>query len=224
MEDVAHYQLDVRLTEEEISTLEAIGDVIRFPKGNILMGEGETTTFVLLIRKGHVKVVAGSPRRVVAIRGPGDLVGEMAAIRNKPRSASIFALEEVEALHLSATKWLTFLESNFRATLALVNTLQERLAESTHMTVESQLAGAQKLAKSIVDLWTRGLGITTGGKKVLRFSQIDLAELAGISTDSVKKVVRPLKARGILSVGRQSITILDLDTLQSIARGETPTS
>lgn len=222
MDHSAQYELHVRLTDEEIAALEAVGDVIRFPKGNILIGEGETTTFVLLIRKGHVKVVAGTPRRVVAIRGPGDLVGEMAAIRKKPRSASIFALEDVEALHFSATKWLDFLKKNFRATLALVYTMQERLAESTHLTVESQIAATQKLAKSIVDLWTKGLGVTTSGKKVLHFSQEDLAELAGISIDSVKKIVRPLKTRGTISVGRQSVTILDLETLESIARGETP--
>ncbi|MBB4907093.1 Crp/Fnr family transcriptional regulator [Actinophytocola algeriensis] len=224
MDDGTQYQLHVRLTEGEIATLEAMGDVIRFPKGNILMGEGETTTFVLLIRKGHVKVVAGTPRRVVAIRGPGDLIGEMAAIRNKPRSASVFALEDVEALHLSASKWFSFLETNFRATLALIYTVQERLAESTHLTVESQLAGAQKLAKALVDLCTKGLGVTSAGKTTLGFSQVDLAELAGISTDSVKKIVRPLREKGILSVGRQTITVLDLAKLESIARGDTPTS
>ncbi|SEP74416.1 cAMP-binding domain of CRP or a regulatory subunit of cAMP-dependent protein kinases [Lentzea xinjiangensis] len=218
MDEIALERLDLPLTEEELAALEKIGDVTRHPKGSILMGEGETTKSVLLIRKGHVKVVAGNPARIVAIRGPGDLIGEMAAIRNKPRSASIFALEDVEALQVSSSDWLKFLSANFRATLALLYTCQERLAESTHLTVMSQLAAEQKLARSLVDLWTRGLGAVSGGKKVLRFSQLDLAELAGISTDSVKKVVRALKAKGVISMGRQSIVILDLPALELIAR------
>jgi CRP/FNR family transcriptional regulator, cyclic AMP receptor protein len=54
---------------------------------------------VFVLRSGRVKVsaVASSGRQVLlAFRGPGDLVGELSALDERPRSASIVALEPVE--------------------------------------------------------------------------------------------------------------------------------
>ena len=93
MEDPLYEQSHPLLTDEELAGLEEIGHAIRRSAGNAFMLEGEYGDFALLIKKGHVKVVAGSPPRIVAIRGPGDMVGEMAAIRRKPRSASAPATE-----------------------------------------------------------------------------------------------------------------------------------
>ena len=83
-----------------MTDLQKIGHVIRRPAGSAFMLEGEYGDFALLIRKGHVKVTAGQPPRIIAIRGPGDIVGELAVLRRQPRSASVFAFDDVEALHL----------------------------------------------------------------------------------------------------------------------------
>jgi CRP/FNR family transcriptional regulator, cyclic AMP receptor protein len=65
-----------RQTDEEMAALEKIGYMIHRPAGNALMMEGEYGDFALLIKKGHVKVTVGQPPRIVAIRGPGDIVRE----------------------------------------------------------------------------------------------------------------------------------------------------
>ncbi len=212
--------LDTPFTEGELSALEGVGDVTRFPAGSILMGEGELTDFALLIRKGHTKVVSGIPQRIIAIRGPGEIVGEMAAILKRPRSASIFSLDDVESLYLSAAKWLAFLNENSRAALAQVYATQKRIAEATEKVVQSLLGAEQKLAKSILELESKGLGHAAFDGIGLRFSQQDLASIAGVSLDSVKQVIRSFKARGIVATRRQMTIVRDLNTLQMIARGD----
>lgn len=139
---------------------------------------------------------------------------------NKPRSAGVFALNDIEALSLSANKWLDFLKKNFRAHLALTYMIQERLAESTHLTLESPLAAKQKLAKALIGLQIRDLGTASRGKYILQFSQDDLGELAGISTESVKKAEKLLRTSQVISRGRENIAILDTAALESIARDE----
>lgn len=214
------HRLDVLLLPEEESDLAAVGSVIRFPVGSILMGQNERTDFVLLIQKGHAKVVVGEPRRIVGVRGPGDLVGEMAAIRHAPRSASIFALNDIEALHIPGPRWVDFLIAHPRVTLAQLHLSMERLAESTRKNVESLLGVEQRLAKAIVELWSKGLGTGPEEKQELRLSQQDLADIAGISLDSVKQIIRSFKSRMIVTTGRQSTTIIDLERLKEISRGE----
>lgn len=219
-------ELDVKnvrilYTEDEWSTLEEVGSKIHYPAGSILVGEGEETDFALLIRTGHVKVVSGSPRRIVGIRRQGEMIGEMASIRMKPRSASVYALSDVQAIYLSAGSWLTFLAEHPRAVLAQLYATEERLAEATQKSVESLLGAERKLAKAIIELDARGLGVATGEGTLLRFSQQDLADIAGVSLDSVKQVVRAMKSAGTVGTGRQAVTVLDWAVIRNIASGET---
>jgi CRP/FNR family cyclic AMP-dependent transcriptional regulator len=222
MEDPLYEQSLPLLTDEELADLEQIGHTIRRSAGNAFMLEGEYGDFALLIRKGHVKVVAGRPPRIVAIRGPGDMVGEMAAIRRKPRSASVFAFDDVEALYLPATGWLQFLYDHPRAMHAQWAAQAERTDQATRKVVESELAVGQQLAKALIELADSGIGEhSSNGAVELRLSQQDLAAMIGAKKlDSVKKVIRLLKAAGTIATGRQQITVLDLAVLRDIANGD----
>ena len=220
MEDPLELDLEVPFKEDELIALERIGTVIRYPPDSLLMVEGEQEYFALLIREGNVKVVINKPRRIVGLRGPGEIVGEMAAIRRKPRSASIVALDYVVALHLPADRWLKFLSDHPRAALAQLYLAEERLAEVTRKTADSFLGAVQKLALAILELDSKDLGTKTEEGIALAFGQQDLADIAGVSLDSAKQAIRSFKARGIVRTGRQSTVVRDLEVLREIARGD----
>jgi hypothetical protein len=97
----------------------------------------------------------------------------------------------------------------------------DRTAQATGKIIESELAVGQQLAKEIVELVDKGLAKTDGGAVTLELSQYDLASLIGTKKlDSVKKVIRQLKAEGTVSTSRQAIMILDLAALRGIAIGD----
>jgi CRP/FNR family transcriptional regulator, cyclic AMP receptor protein len=222
VEDSLYEQGHPLLTDEELAGLDEIGHTIRRTAGNAFMLEGEYGDFALLMKKGHVKITVGRPPRIVAIRGPGDMIGEMAAIRRKPRSASVFAIDEVEALYLPAARWLRFLYDHPRAMFAQLVAEAERTEQATRKIVESELAVGQQLAKALIQLLDSGIGKhTSSGPVELRLSQQDLAAMIGAKKlDSVKKVIRQLKAAGTLATGRQQITILEPGVLRGIANGD----
>ncbi len=199
--------------------MERLGQTIHRGPGYVFIKEGEETDHALLIRKGHVQVTAGTPPRLVAIRGAGEIVGEMAGIRQKPRSASIEALDDVEVLLVPADKWLRFLYDNPRAMHAQLVAKDERLEQATRKIAESDLAVEQRLAKVLVELAEIGLGARGQEGIILRYSQQDLARLIGASPDSVKKIIRLFKANGIVGTGRQMTIILNLDGLRDVAAG-----
>ena len=209
------------LTDEELAELEGIGHTIHRSAGHPFFLEGEQGDFALLLKKGHVKAMRGRPPRIIDIRGPGEIVGEMAVIRRKPRMASIIAFDDVEALYLPGARLLRFLYDHPRAMHALLAMTDDMADRATMKNVESELAIEQQLAKRVVELTDRGLGEHTGaGVVVLRLSQQDLAALIGAKKlDSVKKVIGRLKASGIVDTGRQAITILQLAALREIADG-----
>ncbi|MBM7771360.1 CRP-like cAMP-binding protein [Actinokineospora baliensis] len=208
------------LTDEERVELESKGQVLRRDGGHTFISEGETTDFVLLIRKGHVKVVVGRPARIVAVRGPGDIVGEMAPIRRKPRSASVIALGEVEVLHVPGPVWVEFLYANPRAMHAQLAAADERVDQATRKVAESELAAEQRLAKALLELMDLGLANESTDGPTFVFSQSDLASLTGASLDSVKKIVRAFREQKIIDTGRRMLLVRDLPYLRAIASGD----
>lgn len=219
MEDPESYNPYPVFTDAEFLELESAGTVIRRTPGSLLFGEGEETDFTLVIRKGTVRITKGG--RIISLRGVGQPVGEQAAIRKKPRSASVYAIDDVEALYLSAPALRQFLMTNPRVAIALLALSYDRQDESDRKLVESSsLAVEQRLARQLVDLEDNGLGERADEGTVLRFSQVNLARLIGASRDAVVPVIGALRDSGIVATKREKIIIVDPDALRSIARGE----
>jgi CRP/FNR family cyclic AMP-dependent transcriptional regulator len=210
------------LTSEELAALEAIGNTIHRSAGHPFFLEGEQGDFALLIKKGHVKAMRGAPPRIIDVRGPGEIVGEMAVFRRQPRMASIIAFDDVEALYLPGSAWLQFLYEHPRTMHALLVMTGDMVDRATMKNVESELAIERQLAKRVIELTDAGLGESAhdGSAITLRLSQHDLAALIGAKKlDSVKKIIRLLKAAGVIDTGRQVITVRQPVRLREIADG-----
>jgi CRP/FNR family cyclic AMP-dependent transcriptional regulator len=208
------------LTDEDRKELGQIGHRIRYPAGSILVGEGEETDFTLLILGGYVKVTSGSPDRVVAVTGPGETVGEMAALDGEPRSASAFALSDVEALYLPASAWLEFLYGHPRVMHAMLRAQNSKLRAETRKRIEtSDLEVVQRLARSLVELEAM-IGEHTSEGIAIVMSQRDLAGYVNASRESVAKVFHFLREEGMVSTRRQKVIVTDLDALRQVASGE----
>ncbi|HEV7978694.1 Crp/Fnr family transcriptional regulator [Amycolatopsis sp.] len=226
MADERYQQGDSLFTEADLVHLESVGQVLSRQTGHVFFREDEETDFALLIKKGFVKVAIGEPPRLKFARGPNEIVGEMAALRKKPRSASVIAWGEVEVLHISASAWLDFLYDTPRAMHALLYSTDERLDQATRRTVDySELAAGQKLAKALVELADIGLGWrTSDGMTIRHLSQDDLASYIGLTSASIRKIVRPFKDEKIIEIGRETVTFRNLQALKAIARGDRPVS
>jgi CRP/FNR family transcriptional regulator, cyclic AMP receptor protein len=210
----------LRLASDAQEDLEAVGHPIRYPRGSILFGEGEETDFALLIRKGYVKIAVGSKERIVGIRGPEEVVGELAAIEEQPRSASVYAMTDVEALYVSGSEWRKFLSDHVSVMHSLIILLAQRLRESTRKQVESgSLALERRVAMNLLELASM-MGDKGVDGTVIGISQAELAGLVGTSRETVSQVMRQLRQRGIALTGRQKITICDKGKLSKISTGE----
>ncbi len=79
--------------------------------GAELLRAGAAGDDVVLVLSGRVRLVAfGVDRRqvVLAMRGPGELIGEMSAFGSGRRTATAVAVEEVEAGFLHGMSWRPF--------------------------------------------------------------------------------------------------------------------
>lgn len=128
------------------------------------------------------------------------------------------ALTDLTALFIPADTFLKFVSDNPRVSQQVMRGLAERI-QDLGVRVESITNAEQKLARAVIDIVHSGLFTSTdAGLELTGFNQRDLASLAGISRESVSAILKPLKAKGAVAVGRQRITVHDLGHFEALAQ------
>ena len=79
--------LSSQLGQAELQRVGALADVIDPPSGKTLMAQGDTGAEAMVIVEGAAGVERDGS--IIAERGPGDVIGEMALISHQPRSATV---------------------------------------------------------------------------------------------------------------------------------------
>lgn len=185
-----------------------------FPRGHALIHVGQVPQDVFLLRAGHVKVSATTPAGrlvLLAFRGPGDLVGELSALDEQPRSATIEALEPVETLVVGHEQFRGWLGAHPAAALALLRVLAARLRDADAKRV--QLAGytaLERVAFCLVELSDHY------GDPLVPVSQEELAGWAGSSLESVGRALATMRRLGWLETRRRGIRVLDREALARV--------
>src|SRR5262245_38595126 len=96
--------------------------------GDVIIAEGDFSSKAYIIVRAFKRVYhAGPPEQRLSILGPGDIFGEMSLITERPRSASVRALEDVGARVFDREAFLRSWRSDPDSILPLVTMLCERI-------------------------------------------------------------------------------------------------
>jgi CRP/FNR family transcriptional regulator, cyclic AMP receptor protein len=209
------------LSGRDRDALAAIGHQRRYRKGAVILLEGDHSNHVLLLREGRVKVTSTTPdgrELLLAVRGPGEFIGELAALagEGEPRSATVTAMDPLVAQVIFTAEFLDYFERNPRALLALTRTIIRRLSDADRRRIEYGSYDARgRIARVLVEIAEQhGKPGEAGIEIGLALSQEELAGLVAASRESVARSLTTLRRRGLLTTGRRSIVILDLEGLR----------
>jgi CRP-like cAMP-binding protein len=212
------------LTDEEREALRHVGVVRRHRRGSYVMLEGDAGDHALVVIEGRVKIVATTAdgrESLIAVRGEGELVGELNALAgdDSPRSASVCALDDIVVRSLSAAELLQFLESHPSACFRLMRQLAARLRESTGRHADAAGYDAlHRVARALVEQADRSERPADGPIDVGQgLSQRDLAGLVAGSPKSVSRALASLRSLGLVTTSRRSIVVHDLERLRRFA-------
>lgn len=213
-----------RLDQADRALLLERGRRRRWPAGASMFLEGERSGTVVFVVSGRVKVFSLTDEGeeiLLAVRGPGALLGEVSAVDGGPRSASVAALEPVEAVVLTADAFVEFLRTHAGAATLLLQLVVARLRDADRKRVEFAAYDiASRVARRLVELAERfGEPDENGVRITVALSQDELAGWVGASREAVAKALRVLRDRGLVSTGRRTMTVLDLPALRR--RGNT---
>lgn len=122
-------ELDVDARHQLRAALEPVS----IPGGSVLIREGDPAECLYLVAAGRLRVVgidAAGDDRVLAEIGRGDLVGEMALITNRPRSATVYALRDTHLLRLSTDAFSQLSADHPESVRRISSEIVERLLRS----------------------------------------------------------------------------------------------
>lgn len=210
------------LRAEEQNKLLRDGVPRRFHKGDALVLEGDRSSMVFVITSGWVMVSSTSDdgRRLgLAFRGPGDIVGELAALDARPRSATLTALGDVATSVLTAEVFRLYLATMPAFCHQLIRTLGRRLRDAdAHRRELATLPVLQRLCRLLIRLLGHGGTRTPDGRAVeFSLAQHDLAAAIGATRETTAKALGVLRARGLIRTSGGSVIVLHEEVLREMA-------
>jgi CRP/FNR family cyclic AMP-dependent transcriptional regulator len=211
-----------RLEREDREALLGLGRAITYSARGVLLREHEPSTHLLVVLAGWTKVTSAASNgyeALLAIRGPGDLVGEGAVLSGRPRSATVTALGEVKCVAVDSEQFKKLLEARPTVAMHLLALATERTRASDRrrlefaaLTVQERLAALLlQLARSHGENTPEGIRLTTG------LSQQELAGSVGASREAVARLLKGLRERGVVQTGRRGLVLLKPEVLRRMA-------
>jgi CRP/FNR family cyclic AMP-dependent transcriptional regulator len=103
-----------------------------FKKGTVLFREGEPGKEMFVVQQGRVNVSkrVGEVEKILSSMGPGEFLGEMSILNNKPRSATATCAEDSKLLVIDAKTFEAMIRGNAEIAIRMIKKLADRLAEA----------------------------------------------------------------------------------------------
>jgi CRP/FNR family cyclic AMP-dependent transcriptional regulator len=208
-----------QLVDRGREALRAAGRQASFRRGECLIAVGATSSKVILIESGLVKVVLSGKdgvETVANVLGRGALLGESGVINDHPRSAQVLALRDGSAVHVAAQVFRR-LHDEDAAVRHLVNrSWTDRQRDADHR----QLCQAHDVLTRVgmtLLRWARSVGTPLGSGLLVRgLSQRDVAQAVAASEKSVEAALTRLRDSGLLATRRLAYLITKPEDLERL--------
>jgi CRP-like cAMP-binding protein len=207
------------LTKEETEQIQASRTQVLFRKGENLTKQGAFASYILFVVTGFVKQLIegdGTKGYNLKIVKPGEFLGLSSVFGRNTFDYSAIALTDVQTYLIEKEAIAKLVNQDGKFAFSIIKRYCEQntlLFASINKLVYKQMNG--RLADTLLYLSPddyAGVNIFT----VL--SRKDVAEFAGISTESTVKLLKTFEKDGLISLREKDIILLDRAALKEIAR------
>lgn len=223
--DVKHFlksmDLFQGLAPEQLDAVAAIGVPVKYAKGQTIFLEGSEAGGLHVALSGQVKIFKLSVEgreQIIHIYGPGEPFGEVPMFEGGRFPAGAEATQDSEILFIPRDSLLRLLERDKTLAMNMLAALSRKLRRFTVKLENLTLKETpQRVAAYLLDLSDRAGGDT---EVVLDITKGHLAGLLGTAQETLSRVLKKMSLAGLITVHGKTITLLDLQSLESLANGD----
>jgi CRP/FNR family cyclic AMP-dependent transcriptional regulator len=178
-------------------------------KAGILFSQGDESDGLYIIKSGRVKVFISDDsgkEMMIAVLGPGEVVGEIASLDGERRTASVAAVEPATVLHIGHDDFKNFLKENHELAFEIIQILTRRIR--SYADSVSNLAFKNVYERVVVVLEQNSTERANGSRLVDGpFTHQAIADMVGSSREMVSRIMSELIKGDYISVDNRIITI-----------------
>ncbi|MFJ9085563.1 Crp/Fnr family transcriptional regulator [Streptomyces sp. NPDC102384] len=197
------------------------GRQAHYRRGAVLLGQGDRAESVIALSEGTVKVTQVTEvgaALTLMLRGPGEVLGEMGVILDRPRSATLVAVSHCRASVIAARVFLECL-NQLDLVPAVYRLAVDRMRHTEQLRMDLvSLPPAARIARVVLHLALEvGRPSRDGLSVELGMPREELAAMAAVGRSSAVPLLRRLHEEGVLELNRARLTVRDISRLEEAA-------
>ncbi|MGI5995638.1 MAG: Crp/Fnr family transcriptional regulator [Saccharomonospora viridis] len=191
--------------------------------GEWLLQQGSPGGWVLLCLAGRSKVVYAEPdgREVLlAVRGPGDVLGEFSSRDGLPRSATVQAIEPGITSTLPDQQFAELVERlgvSEKLSAYVMGKMRESAAHAWRLAYRTTAVRLSELIGMLIE----AAGPDHPHPHTIAMSQEELASALGLVRSAITPVLAEWKTAGVIATARGRFQVLDFARLRCLAVSST---
>lgn len=209
-EGLARNQLFTGLEDFYLKDLISRAEVRTWPAGTQIITEGDPGDAVFFILSGRVKVTLyGEEGReiVLAILNEGDMFGEMSIIDDKPRSANVEAVQDLQCLVVTKSAFLDYMSRHHKVYMRFFAYLTGRLREATRKIGGLALLDVcGRIAHTLLGM-AKAKGADKDVVEIERPTHEQLAAMIGSSREVVSRALKKMTQEGYIKIEKDRILL-----------------
>lgn len=127
------------LKEKDLKSIASLVKEREYKKGEIILNQGEEGVGLFIIKNGKVKIskkLASGKVIDIAVHSDGEYFGELSILDNKPRTATVTAVEDTTTFVMTHWEFKALLEAKPEIALSIIPVLVERFRETNEQLLE----------------------------------------------------------------------------------------
>lgn len=207
-----------KLNEADYKFIEENRLELNFKSGEIICKQGSFASSIMFVYSGLVKTyleTSDGSHVILDILPTGEMIGLTSLFRDKVFNQSASAIEDCVICSINIKVFEEYTKSNGEFASALINILNNSAIQNNHRFLSlthKQLNG--KFADALIFLAEK---VYENHKFELSMMRKELAELTGMTAESVTRVIAKFKNEKIIDVDGRTYEILDMPMLKRIS-------
>ncbi len=190
------------------------------PANQMILLENDWGSSVYFVLSGWLKIRtynADGKEVTLNIIGQGEIVGEMAALEQSPRSTDVLSLTAVTIANIPAADFVRLLKSEPLAGIKLAQLMGRRLRQINRRLRLRESNSSSRVADTLLFL-AEGQGVDINsdkGAEIPNFPHRELSSMSGLARETVTRVLTKLERDGLIIRSSDKMTIPDISALEA---------
>jgi CRP/FNR family transcriptional regulator len=212
------------LPPEGFGELTSLLEYIEYGRGEIIFQEGAPAFGLYIVCDGKVKLVRRSPdkrkKQLLKLLGPGEILGEETLFEGGRYIAYAKTLEESKVHLIRREDFFSFIGKYPSINLRIIEKLAREVKGFQSKLVEIAYEDSEeRLARILIQMGEKyGKEEDEGLYIGVMLSRSEMAEMAGVSTETAIRTLSKLKGEGLIDLKGHKVIILNKKGLQEIAK------